>query len=679
MTELMAAPATLSGPTPEKEAAELQEIVSQLRAEFAQRDALYKDIDAVVFGELEPDIPDAYRKTAKVVKSPLAGHITNTVTAALSVDRPKTQFVPTGFGDRHEQNATRRERFNDASFLRQEEEARRQLFRLFIYSLVSKGEGVLKTVERSKSAWESYDRYSVALERELREGREYRDLDEDGRSRVYDRATEEYKLRLPYPIRCTDVPPDQFYYLKGEEGFTLCAEVKTVPYHEALARFPGFAVGKSGNVVPQAMGLPRADWQAGLDGKKGLLLTEVWRWDKVTYILQGPAQKRGIAVRTLKHGYGDAATKTLRGPYHHALGITTASRLPEYAGLGVLFGFLPLFPLLNSLLTMEAQIAYMYGFPSFKRKRSATDPLGGAVGPYGNDGTEDKDAGERIQPGYIYPDDIEPVQQPTGNEAVERLIGLTRGMLELALPSVVQGVVSGDESGYALNQAAHLARLAWDPIVGNAQAALAQKAGFESYLIERCIGETVYVWDERQPVKGRRSNKAGWLGLGPDDVNGVYRYKVVLDPQTPSNKIMEQRYWEGMVKAGFATPEDAINAMGGNPDEVERGLLLGKVKAHPSVQEQIVQRAFQRLGTVEQQKVQQVQGPQGMGADPLAALGNMGQVFAPGQGMPLAPTPQGAVTGMGPAGAGGGGGSPVPGMPINPNLPARHLALPGEM
>ena len=671
--ELIATPATLSKREADYRVAELLEIVEQLKQDFADRDALYRDIDAVIFNELQVEIPDAYRKTAIEVRSPLAAHIVSTVTAALTVNHPTVQFQPIGFGTQHEENATLREHFFEASFRRQEEEARRRLFRSFMYSLVAKGEAVLKTIERTKTAWAQYDAFSRQLVRKLEEDPQYRHLDWDAKSRVYDKLTEEKKLQLPYPITTTDVLPDCFYYIKGENGFTLCVEVQQVPYYETLARYQ-MGLDSRGYVVPQAAALPRPQWKQVMGKARTLTLTEVWDWQQVHYILQGPGQdKGGTLVKQVKHGYGEPVTRTLRGPYFHALGVSTSSRLPDRAGLGVLYGFLPLFPLLNSLLTIESQIAYIYGWPTFKRRApdGATMPM-----PFGHDGSEREI--EQIEPGTIYPYDIEPVQPPRGSEHIDKMIGLVRNMLELALPSVVQGVVSGDESGYALNQAAYLARLAWDPIVDNAEFALSERVGFESWLIENCIMEPVHVWHEQVTTR-RRKSRAGYLSIGPDDLRGVHRYRVRLDPETPSNKVIELRYHDLALAKQLERWEDAVEALGGNPDEVEKAWLLKELKNDPAIKEELRRRILQRVATIEEKRVESAERRMGeplMGGPAQAGLGNIGQVFQPGQTMPIQPTPQGAVTGVGPMGralAQGGGGGPV-----TPNAPPQHIPLPGE-
>ena len=113
-----------SGKTADEDAAEraVMELAQDLQRQFSDRDQLYRDIDAVLFGELPIEIPEAYRKTAIEVRSPLALHIATTVTAALSVNPMSTVFKPVGFGDIYQQNSTLRENFFEASWKRQEQE-----------------------------------------------------------------------------------------------------------------------------------------------------------------------------------------------------------------------------------------------------------------------------------------------------------------------------------------------------------------------------------------------------------------------------------------------------------------------------------------------------------------------------------------------------------------------------
>lgn len=703
---LLEQPSTLSRNGSTSDAAvvaQLTDVVNDLRRTFADRNALYRDIDAVVFGELPVDIPEAYRKVALEVHAPLALHIVSTVTAALSVNPISYSCRPVGFGDAANENATLREHFFESSWERQMEEARRRLDRLFMANLVTKGEGVLKTLERTKRAWSTYGAYSKKLQDALDADTAYRDFDQHAKDHLYDRQTEEYKLHAPYPISTTDVPPETFYYQKTEDGLTFCAEVKQVPYLETLQKF-GAGLSRNGRVIaspqldPRAMGLgvPEDQWSQAMGRTRTLTCIEGWDCEYVTTVLLGPGQVssssgqlgRGTLVKRIKHGYGDPLLKTLKGPYFHALGVTTASRLPHRAGLGILFGFLRLFPLLNAMLTTQSNAAFMTGFPAFKR----TVPPGVIPGlpanaPYGLDGTEREAAEETIEPGTIYPYDIAPVEMPRSGPEMDKTIGMVRAFIELALPSVVQGVVSGDESGYALNQAAHLARLAWDPIVSNAETCHGERVGFESWLIENRIGEKVYAWGEAMPPRrGRRSTRrkaSGWLGIGPDDLGGVHRYKARLDPQTPSNEVIETRaIREQMAEPALITYEEAVERVGGNPDEVQRSWLAQRIWTSDEVQGEIAGEVLRRANVIRQKRMQRpgMPTPEEMlgllpGEEPVAA-GGPGGVFHPGYGMPETPTPDGSVAGMGPAGRALAQGG-IAGAPNVQALPARHIPLPG--
>lgn len=688
------------------------ELADDLRSQFADRDQLYRDIDAVLFGELPVEIPEAYRKTAIEVRSPLAIHIATTVTAALSVNPMSIVFKPIGFGDLYQTNSTLREHFFEASWARQEQEARRQLLRLFMWSMAVKGEGIIKTVERTRAAWSSYDSKQQALQQTLDADKE---LDQDARDRMYDHESEGYKLALPYPIASTDVPPETFYYTKNENGFTSCLEIKELPYMQALERF-GAGLNSNGEVIspktwsgldPRAAELARAEWtdmmRSGPNtrGELTVRCIEAWDWQRQVILLSGPGQRNkgntslgeATLCRVLKHAYGDPVLKTLRGPYFHALGITTASRLPERAGLSILFGFLRLFPLLDSLLTMQGNAAYMTGYPAFKK----TTPPGVIPGlpamPYGTDGREAQTKNQTVEPGKLFPFDVAPIDQPRSGVDSDKLIGNIKDMLEWALPSVVQGMVASDQSGYALNQAAYLARLGWDPIVSNAQVALGERIGFESWLVENRIAEKVYAWGEIEAKKGKKTiggqSKATWLGIGPDDLKGVHRYEVKLAPSTPSNEIIETRAIGEKMQLKLITYEDAVERAGSNPDEVEKSWLLHDLKNSQEIQQELKNAIFQKIATIRSARMQAAGIPQMPGAPPSAmpppgAPGVPGgtpgappmpgpggmppnPVPSPGQGLPVAPPPPG----------GGGPSMPSGGVPGTPVVPMPRGPMPG--
>jgi hypothetical protein len=497
------------------------------------------------------------------------------------------------------------------------------------------------------------------------------------------------------------VPPSTFYYLKNEDGFTTCAEVKQIPYLEAVARF-SVGVEKSGTIVPEATGLALSDCYKALGEQSTVEVVEIWDWQKVSYLVRGGPQKarksgdRGLLVKTIKHGYGDKDRKVLRGPYFHSMGITTSSRELYKQSQGVLFAFLRLFPLLDRLLTIRGQAAVTYGFGAFKRARGSGNQLSDSS--FGVSADEQSATDEEIRPGYVYPDDIEPINMPSGGPDIDKAIADVRAMIELALPSVAQGVVGG-ESGYAINQAAHLSRLAWNPIIANIEQTLSERVSFESWLVENRIKEKVWVYgtlpDEAGPRRRRSRPDEGWLGIDADDLGGLHRYRVHLKPETPSNQVIEIRMHNDMMKMQVESRQQAIEALGGNPIEVERQLMFEALKADPAIQNMVKQGVFQQLATLQQQAMQGVDAaPPGTGAPPmppppdqqqgmappsqeqLAAM----QAMGPGQNGPVPPgagmtIPQPAIV---PPGAPGIPGTPA-GMPGGSrNYPQGHQPLPGS-
>lgn len=672
------------------------ELAQQLERDFADRNTLYADIDATIYSEFAVDIPQEYRKTTLEVRTPLALRIAQNVAAALSVNKPTVSFKPIGFGDTYQQNSTRRERFFEASWARQESEARRQLFRLFMWSLACKGEGVLKTLERSQAVWSSYSEdASKYLEQLQQDG-----LDQHAQDLAYDKHTEELKLALPYPIATTDVPPETFMYTMNENGLTSVVEIKEVPYLEALERF-GAVLDSSGNVRqpdeydPRAAQLARPEWARLMKsaGSQSLRCIEAWDENIQTICLQGPNQRargtdKATMCRLVRHAYGDPYLHTLRGPYFHALGITTGSRLPEHAGLSVLYGYLQLFRMLDSVLTIQANSAYMTGFAAFKQNSNPQIP-GVPMGPFGNDGREAATQ-ERIEPGKLYPLDISPIDQPQGGADLTKLLTNIQNLIELAMPAAFSGAVGADQSGYALNQAAYLAGLAFNPIVANAEVAMGERTGFESWLIQNRIGEKVYAWGEEEGRKGKKNAglvKGSWLGIDPEDLGGIHRYDIKLSPSTPSNEIIQIRAIGEKMQLKLISREDAVEEAGGNPDEVEESWLLWDMKQTPQMQQALQAAVFQKLGTIQAKQlnapgnpsVQEMAGmppggpppgpptavPGTPGTPPSGNLGGMpgNPVPSPGQGLPLAPPGPGLPPGG------------VPGTPVVPPPPPNSLPL----
>lgn len=670
----------------DREVAQAMELVATLKAEYAARNDLYRYIDAVIYGDIDYQPPKGYRKLHKPQHNPLAVYFTNTITAALTVNPPAVQFPDTGVSEAAHLKTTLLKHFFDASWQRQEEEAEAPLFRRFTHSVVCKGEGVLKTVPRSRMAWSSYTDYARTLTERMTNG-DLKRLSIDEKDRMYSAKTEDYKKTIaPYPIKSIDVQPETFMAWRGEDGITLAVEHKQVPYLETLVRY-GQALDRDGRVVPQGMGqaLPAEDWKSCMSGTTALTMSEVWTWNQCRYILAGPGQvaasdsnRQGSLARSFKHTYGDPVTKSLRGPYAHCFGTTTASRLPERAGLGVLYGFLDLFVQLDELLSIQRINAILTGLASFKRNRPPGTGLPDS--DYGEDGRQSARQPVTIEPGYIFPDDVGPIEMPRAGQALGDTIAQVREFIELILPKVLQGVVDTTDSGYQLALAARLGRIAFDPMVANIRRAAARRVNFEGSLIRTEIGETVYAYGTPVAKAGQRKTPGtAILAVGPDDLEGAPPAQIVLNPEDKASELTEVRKQGEMVQQGFSSKASAQEALGINPEEEEIKILLERYKEKPETLAALDQRVAQKLGQIEQQAVQAGdQALAGAGVQPAPQPGAMlqgaGQAFEGGQNLPIQPGGPGQPALPAQAPQPGGLPASIPGQP--PGVPPASQQVP---
>lgn len=625
-------------PSAEDRAQEALDFVSDLRSDFEQRDRIYALIEKVIFLEQGVNIPENYKNTAIEVQTPLPRHIVNQIVAALSLNSPTVEFEPIKFGSEGEDEAAYRCRFFEGSWIRQQREKKRRVHRLFMDSTITKGDGWLKTEERKARAWAKYTNYSRSLLADLDKQVEAGDIDEDSRTRLFDAQTEEKKRGLPYPIETTEVPPECMYYQQGEDGYVRIAEVSAVPFFSTLIKYKA-ALNAQGQVCAMddvaSLPLPVDEWGNVFSKKlswnrKFIEKVELWDCERRSIILRGPGdiKKRGrgsgLMVDEWKHGYGNMDLGTLNGPYFHAAGILTSSREPHKAHLSVLFAFLHLFPLLNALLTMQSQAAFSFAYPAYRRTSAPTFNLPEA--PFGLAADEIAGNRQKIVPGAIFPHDIAPMDQPSTSIDLDKAIQFVKSLIDLALPDTVQGAVSGEMAGYTLNQAAHLASLTWGPIVDNVEDCLSDRTGWESWLIENKIGEPVYVYGS-VPQPRKRSGqplqyKAGWVGMGPKQLDGVHNYQVKLKPATINNDELELRVIRQELDMRLMSPEEAVRRRGRNPTEVERAWLLFELKQDPEIRNNMKQRIFQQLNIMEQQTLQAL-GPEGApgGAPPVEMSG----------------------------------------------------------
>jgi hypothetical protein len=134
-------------------------------------------------------------------------------------------------------------------------------------------------------------------------------------------------------------------------------------------------------------------------------------------------------------------------------------------------------------------------------------------------------------------------------------------------------------------------------------------------------------------------------------LKGIHRYEVRLDPETPSNRVIETRAVIEQMNARLITYEDAVTEMGSNPDEVELSWMAQDYKKSPEIQALVNQMVTQKVALKVAGRIA------AMGVDPAAMAGMTG-IGGPGGGTPPgAPMPNLNMAGAPPP-------NPVP-MPIS--------------
>lgn len=710
---LVIQPGTLNNePTQNDVCAAVLDFVSDLRQEFQERDKLYARIDNVIYLNEAVKIPENFKGSAIEVRSPMPSHIANSITAALSINVPRISFEPLEIGDLGHDLAFYRKTFFEQAWKRQMLDKNRRLYRLYMYSAVTKGTAVLKTQTRKNRAWAQYKTKAQEILTGLDQKRDAGEIDQDTYTRVFDGETEAFKRDQPYPIETSDIPPETFYYQMGENGFVRCAEVSNVPYYDTLKLFKGTfnlkgEVRSDDDSFDARTGLPIPDysWHKVYSGgtQKTIQKIELWDSKRCYVILRGPGDippkgagftGSGWLAKVYTHNLGDPMTGCLKGPYFMTSGITTASRKHEHASLSVLFAYLHLFPLLNSLLTMQSQAAYTFSYPAYKR--TAPPTFGMSETPFGIDAKDIHENRRVITPGAIFPHDISAMDQPRSGIDLDKAIQLVQMMLERMLPDTVQGVITGETAGYALNQATHLATLAWSPILDNAKTTLSQRVGHESQLIEQSIGETVYTRGALPRPRSRSGYsgstnapiiyKDGWIGIGPKQLGGYHDYDVELDPVNINNDSLTLRNLKDELDMRLIDPAEAIRRRGRNPVDVERAWMIYEIKQDKTIRDLMKQRIFRKLATIDQQTM--LGAPDGSEPQtPPLPLSGTPAGASPGvsQGLPTTGfvPPSGATPAAAPPPPTGMTGPPgVPGTPAGapggvPGTPALHSPIPG--
>ncbi len=566
----------------------------QLQVEFGERDALARELRTLRYMERGVDIPEAYQATTREVRTPIAFEQLQRVVATLTVNYPVVSVPPLGPGEEGQKESTKKEKWLNAALRRMEQEAERPVFRMFVDNLVADGMGVVKLVYKPDH-WSGYP--------------ELADFGDDAAG--FNAAADRFKKSAKFPFAWRDVDPLTFYPVTGEEGLEACLEVSEKSKRLLMQRYD-LAEDENGKLVP-------AKGKKTAKGRRKTLQADgtaevVEYWDRSHFVLLVDGRR----VKSGEHGYG-------RVPYFAACGEQSASRDPKHAGFSTIYAIRWLVPLLDSLLTMKQNAAYLYAYPTPFIRSPLGTPFEG--GEDGRPQTVEWTPGKMIP---LFPGEEPGFVQWRGSPPdLDEMIAHVTALIDRAgLASVMYGTGPGaGSSGYMVNQLMNPARVKYDPIVKNAEAMLERMTSFVLELIESKVGEEVFVW-------AGADDGDGWLGLSGEDIRGYYGCEARMEPLLPTDDIAQGMFGANMARAGLVSRRWAREAKLGiaNPEEMEDEILAEEWVNSPDVRGAVLQAALTKAGMLPESPAVETMAPgppmgPGPGMAPSTAPPEIGPVI----------------------------------------------------
>jgi hypothetical protein len=354
---------------------------------------------------------------------------------------------------------------------------------------------------------------------------------------------------------------------------------------------------------------------------KGESVTFIEHWDDtyVTYIVIGGKGKNATADDAVvadqwEHGYN-------RVPYFWAPGLWHSDWANRKVGWGISQSKMWLVEYRSFLMTVHAQVVARDSFTPLFRKAPAQNAQSAQM--LGNTSAPKKD--EHWSLATIYEgkpgEELVPIKFPDIARALREEISMVSEAIERLETPRVSGQIGNnlEGAGFAVNQILSEAKLRFDPIAQSIERCLTEITRFAWELVRVKVNESV-------PVYFAHGSKVGWKTCGPKDLDPGVATGWNLDPERPSAKLIEERYWHERLKAGTAHLDQAISAMGDNPDEVRIGKALDAVRASPLYQQWIMGETFSLAGRgdlLKKQKAAEQMMQTGVVPNPAAQLGGL--------------------------------------------------------
>jgi hypothetical protein len=354
---------------------------------------------------------------------------------------------------------------------------------------------------------------------------------------------------------------------------------------------------------------------------------EHWDAVNVSYIVIGKdiaGAPTGEMVAQWKHGYG-------RPPYFFAMGLSRNYKRNHKVAWGVSESKRWLVEYRSFLWTLLAQVAARDSFaPVVIESETGAEVVTGEDGqPRGKEYWEPRQV-MRLKPGQK----IHVLEWPDIAPSLkEQLQIVNQAIQELSTPRPTSDIGSNMEgAGFAINQVLAEVHTRHNPFVQSIERLYEEVTRFAWWLVSNKVKERVWVY-----TSGKNS---GWAGVGPDDLKAPVSIRWMIDPEQPSAKLMETRYWSERLQQGTAYLDQAIRAMGDDPDDVRRGRAIDLIRQSQWYMQQLQTAVTQGFG----------RGDLTAQAAQLAATGQL----SPGQPPQVGPAGVAPQAGM----QGGPGGGP---------------------
>ena len=448
----------------------------------------------------------------------------------------------------------------------------------------------------------------------------------------YDKATEDAKKRAGPPFAWCYVDPRTVY--PSWAGGALCEvlEVNVRPLRSTFRKYR-LARDGEGNIVPEELGQPQDEISGSRIAISTVDFLELWDETWVTYAVGGQnyrGQPTGHIVKQFKHKYPFGV------PYDYAPGLSMSHWRNRKVGWSLGRTKLWLIQYRQYLRAMHAQyVARDLLSPLVTYGDTTAAPV------IGNDGLpREVDLGPH--PGEI-------LNLPAGRQlnripypdatTLEKHMGLIDAAIQqLESPKVT--TLSGMEgAGFAISQILSYTRTRVGPVRHGLERLLLGQTEKLWELVRTRAGEKVWVF-----YSGDDQTAAGYLGLGPADFEKPMQVEWQVQAELPTDQMINARYWHERLAAGTAGFDEAIEGLGGNPDEIRRSKMRDKIRESPQYQQWLMQQVFMNAGRGDiLAKASQ--------AEQLAMQGQVQPGMAPGGGGMNTPAP--GVFEGGSAGAGG--------------------------